>query len=146
MPDDRRSAHRTQWAAQFAVASELCKRDYRVALTMGNHPMVDLMVSSPTGKLFSIDVKGLYKKNFWGVRKRGLTENLFYIFAFVPDNATNQFYILTQGQVNDEIENGFARARARAKAKNKSDDKAELFPGLEWKFVSQFNKWDVLPK
>ena len=35
----RHSAHQTQWAAQFAVASELCKRGYEVALTMGNHPM-----------------------------------------------------------------------------------------------------------
>jgi hypothetical protein len=146
MPD-RRSAHRTQWAAQFAVASELCKRDYRVALTMGNHPIVDLMVSSPTGRLFSIDVKGLYKKNFWGVRKREKTPGLFYIFAFVPDNEPNQFYILTQNQVNDEIEKEFERSRLRAKAKNKNGEKAELFPGVGWKFVSDYpDKWDVLPK
>jgi|ERR1700730_1791448 len=34
------SKHQTQWAAQFAVASELCKRDYQVALTtrtLGSH-------------------------------------------------------------------------------------------------------------
>jgi hypothetical protein len=30
----RHSGHQTQWAAQFAVASELCKRGYEVALTM----------------------------------------------------------------------------------------------------------------
>lgn len=63
----RRSAHRTQWAAQFAVGSELCKRGYEVAFTMGNHPSVDIMVTSPTGSQFGIDVKGLYKKNFWAV-------------------------------------------------------------------------------
>jgi hypothetical protein len=28
--------HQTQWAAQFAVASELCKRGYEVSFTMGN--------------------------------------------------------------------------------------------------------------
>ena len=44
---NRRSVHRTQWAAQFAVASELCKRGYEVAWTTGNHPMVDLMVDEP---------------------------------------------------------------------------------------------------
>ena len=32
--EERQSAHRTQWAAQFAVASELCKRGFEVALTM----------------------------------------------------------------------------------------------------------------
>jgi hypothetical protein len=39
----------TQWAAQFAVASELCKRGYEVSLTMGNAtPVADLMLVSPT--------------------------------------------------------------------------------------------------
>jgi len=32
---ERHSAHQTQWAAQFAVASELCKRGYEVGFTMG---------------------------------------------------------------------------------------------------------------
>jgi hypothetical protein len=41
------SSHQTRWAAQFAVASELCKRGYEVALTVGNHPLIDLMVISP---------------------------------------------------------------------------------------------------
>ena len=62
---ERQSAHRTQWAAQFAVASELCKRGYEVALTMGTHAVIDLMVVSPTGVPFLIDVIGQYKKNFW---------------------------------------------------------------------------------
>jgi hypothetical protein len=66
----RRSAHRTQWAAQFAVASELCKREYEVAFTMGNHPSVDLMVTSPEQISFGIDVKGLYNRNFWAVRAK----------------------------------------------------------------------------
>jgi len=61
----KRSTHRTQWAAQFAVASELCKRGYEIAFTMGNAtPLADLMVVSPTSKKnFLIDVKGLYKPN-----------------------------------------------------------------------------------
>jgi hypothetical protein len=42
--------HQTQWAAQFAVASELCKRGYEVSFTMGNTtPIADLMVVSPIG-------------------------------------------------------------------------------------------------
>jgi hypothetical protein len=39
--------HQTQWAAQFAVASELCKRGYEVSFTMGNvAPVADLMVAA----------------------------------------------------------------------------------------------------
>ena len=56
----RRSSHQTQWAAQFAVASELCRRGYEVAFTTGNHPCVDLMVYSPNRVPFAVDVKGLY--------------------------------------------------------------------------------------
>jgi hypothetical protein len=65
------SRHQTQWAAQFAVASELCKRGYQVALTMGNHPVVDLMVVSPKGVQFLVDVKGLHRgPNLWQVRRK----------------------------------------------------------------------------
>jgi hypothetical protein len=40
--------HQTQWAAQFAVASELCKRGYEVSFTLGNNTsLADLMVVSP---------------------------------------------------------------------------------------------------
>jgi hypothetical protein len=72
-----------QWAAQFAVASELVKRGYEVAFTMGNHPTKDLLVISPKGTPFSVDVKGLYKKNVWAVKKSPVTKDLFYIFAYV---------------------------------------------------------------
>jgi hypothetical protein len=89
--NERRSVHRTQWAAQFAVASELCKKGYEVAFTMGNNPSVDLMVSSPRKTTFSIDVKGLYKRNFWVVSAKEFRPNLFYVFAFVPDDAPNRF-------------------------------------------------------
>jgi hypothetical protein len=61
---EKRSPHRTQWAAQFAVASELCKRGYEVSFTTGNAtPLADLTVVSPTSKKsFLIDVKGLYSR------------------------------------------------------------------------------------
>ena len=100
---ERRSVYRTQWTAQFAVASELCKREYQVALTMGNHPMVDIMVISPQGTPFLIDVKELYKKTYFPVRPRPSKDNLFYVFAFVPNEGVNRFYIMSQTQVNEEI-------------------------------------------
>ena len=60
----RRSGHSAQWAAQFAVASELCKRGYEVSFTLGhNTPLADLIVVNPKDTMFLIDVKGLAKKN-----------------------------------------------------------------------------------
>jgi hypothetical protein len=140
--NERRSAHRTQWAAQFAVASELCKRDYQVALTLGNHPAVDLMVVSPNGKPFLIDVKGLYKPTFWGVREHRSRENLFYVFAYVPDDGSNRFYVLAQEQVNQGIE----AYRAEGLARGRNAEKVKLFPGVPWRFVqSHENAWHILP-
>ena len=39
MVSSKKRQNQTQWTAQFAVASELCKRGYEVAFTMGNHPV-----------------------------------------------------------------------------------------------------------
>lgn len=142
----RRSAHRTQWAAQFAVASELCKRGYEVAFTMGNHPNVDLMATSPKQVPFGIDVKGLYRPNFWAVTAKPIKAGLYYVFAFVPDAAPNRFFILDQAQVNAEIAAEIERARARALAKGRTGDKAHVFPGIGWKFAEKHeNAWGVLP-
>jgi hypothetical protein len=139
---ERRSPHRTQWAAQFAVASELCKRGYEVALTLGNHPRFDLMVISPEQRHFGIDVKGLYKKTYWPVRQQEPRSDLFYVFAFVPDEGTNRFFVLTQDKVNEGIQDDRERVRARAIAKGRSEEKADLFPCVSWEFVQPWeNKW-----
>ena len=92
--------HQTQWAAQFAVASELCKRDYEVSFTMGNAaPLADLMVVSPKGAMFLIDVKGLYRINPRLIKRKPTMANLFYVLAFVPVGEPNQFFVLSQERI-----------------------------------------------
>jgi hypothetical protein len=152
----RRPTHRTQWAAQFAVASELCKRNYQVALTLGNHPMIDLMVISPKHEQFLVDVKGLHSKNFWPVRQRrkagpasgDVVQRLFYVFVLVPDKADepNRFFILTEEQVNEGIEIDWERAKERRKARGLSGDPGD-FKGVEWDFAKDYqDKWRALPE
>ncbi len=141
----RHSVHQTQWAAQFAVASELCKNGYEVALTMGNHPSVDLMVIGPHGSRFGIDVKGLYKKNWWTVSPKALKEQLYYVFAFVPQGNSNQFFILSQDEVNASIVEESSAARGRAEAKG-AVSKFDQFPGISWKAAeAHYDKWCKLP-
>jgi hypothetical protein len=96
----RRPGHHTQWAAQFAVASELCKIDYLVALTLGNHPAADLMVVSPRGDHFLIDVKGLRGGSTWLVKRQTPIKNLFYVLALVPPGKSNQFFIMSQAEAD----------------------------------------------
>jgi hypothetical protein len=134
----RRSPHRTQWASQFAVASELCKRGYEVAFTMGNHPLQDLMVISPSRVPFVVDVMGLYQKNVWPVRRRPRHKSLFYVFAFVPDSSPNQFFILTQSQVDSGIRTEFEHTAERKRDKGKTVDPTKYFYGIEWGFISPY--------
>jgi hypothetical protein len=142
------NSHRTQWAAQFAVASELCKRGYEVSFTLGhNTPLADLMVISPDEKMqFLIDVKGLAKAgNYWQVKKKNSRDNLFYIFAAVPKDETNQFFILTQEQVNRFIDEEFERCRPDQKALGAE----KLRLGVRWKDANQpgfRDAWKALPR
>jgi hypothetical protein len=91
--DPKSRSHQTQWAAQFAVASELCKRGYEVSFTLGHTtPVADLIAISPVSKrALLIDVKGLYRKNPWLIKRKETRENLFYILAYVPTEQPNDF-------------------------------------------------------
>ena len=142
----KHSVHLTQWAAQFAVASELCKRGYLVALTLGNHPSVDLMIRSPEGESFEIDVKGVYKKNFFLLTRKGTRKDLFYVLAYVPENEPNEFFILKQEDANGEVQNDIDRARARQIAKGKTGENAGVMPGISWKAAQAYRgRWRDLP-
>jgi hypothetical protein len=138
----KRSSHFTQWAAQFAVASELCKRGYQVALTLGNHPSVDLMARSPRGEQFEVDVKGLYKKNFFLVSQKELRDNLFYILAYVPDDDANQFFVLSQAEANNEVQQNTERVRVRQIAKGGTAERADVMSGITWAAVQPYKgRW-----
>ena len=138
--DPKARRHQTQWAAQFAVASELCKRGYEVAFTSGHTtPVADLMVVSPTRKeMFLVDVKGLYRMNPWLIKQKPKRANLFYVLAYVPANEPNQFFIMTQRQATQLIQNELNRLK-----------RAESYPvtGFVWKLaLPHQNSWAVLPK
>lgn len=112
---------------------------------MGNHPSVDLMAWSPGEVPFGVDVKGLYRRNYWVVSAKPPKPNLFYVFAFVPDDAPNRFFILTQEQANNEVAADLDRARERAAAKGRriSD---EDFTGVSWSAAEKYeNAWATLP-
>ena len=132
----RARGHQTQWAAQFAVASELCKRGYEVAFTSGHTtPVADLMVVSPRDrKMFLVDVKGLYRTNAWLLKRKSPRKDLFYILAYVPADAPNQFFVMSQEQATQFIQAGLQRLK-------RPDD----YPvtGVSWKEAAAHkNAWD----
>ena len=93
-----------------------------------------------------MDVKGQYKPNFWPVSQRKTTIKLFYVLAFVPENAPNQFFILTQEEVSEGIHEDWDGAIARRKAKGLRGDPG-AFHGIQRSFAERFrDDWKSLPK
>ncbi len=138
--DARMRSHQTQWAAQFAVASELCKRGYEVAFTSGHTtPIADIMAVSPiTKKMFLVDVKGLYRKNPWLIKRKDERADLFYILAYVPPNESNQFFIMTQQQTTQFIQEELHRLKR---------PDGYTVTGFTWKLaLPHLNDWEILPK
>jgi hypothetical protein len=137
---EKRGGHQSQWAAQFAVASELCKRGYEVSFTMGNStPLADLMVVSPRLKqMFLIDVKGLYRRNPRIVKRKTLRPNLFYVLAFVPTDEHNEFFVMTQTQAHQFIQEELVRLK-----------RPDSYPvtGISWKqALDHRNAWNIMPQ
>ena len=92
----------TQWAAQFAVASELCKRGCEVSFTMGNcTPLADLMVLAPSRRMFLVDVKGQSTRNFWRIKAKDRRDDLFYVLAYVGEPSRNRLLPMTQQTLSD---------------------------------------------
>ena len=104
------------------------------------------MVTSPNQVSFAVDAKGLYRPNFWVVKAKPAKHGLFYVLALVPDKESNRFFILTQAQVNAEIEAEIGWVKQRALAGGRGTGKAASFPGLLWRFAEGCAEgWDVLP-
>ena len=130
--------HLTQWGAQFAVASELCKLGYDVGFTMGhNTPLADLFVIAPDGKTtFLIDVKGQRTKNFWQIKAKQRRDDLYYVLSYVARGQKNRFCVLPQSEMNKKL-------KEYEGSGVKFD---ERFSGMNWKTAFEYeDRWDLLP-
>jgi hypothetical protein len=107
---------------------------------MGNSaPEADLMVLSPKlKKMFLIDVKGLYRRNPWVVKRKPARSNLFYVLGYVPTGQPNQFFVMSQDQAHRLILDEQKRLK-----------RPENYPMtfISWsQALSYENKWHILPE
>lgn len=133
-------SQRTQWCAQFLVASELVRRGYVVSFTMGNHtPTADLMVGSTGGLQFCVDVKGLSSNNAWLIRPKPNHLNLFYVLVRVGETRNDdRFFILSQREMNQLL----GRAKAERVARNSTDPTE----GFRFHYPRGYEgHWQILP-
>ena len=71
-------------SGEFFVAAELAKRNFQVALTLGNAKGVDLFATNQiTENTFEIEVKTLRKKpNCFTLNTKRLTAKKIFIFVY----------------------------------------------------------------
>ena len=133
--------YQTQWAAQFYVAAELTRRGYLVSLTLGNAPVADLLVVSPNGEHFMVDVKGQATKNFWLIKRRAPRDDLFYILVYLPKDEHPKFFILSSHELMREREE--YRKHIESKGRKYRDE----LGGINWSTALRYeNRWDKLPR
>jgi len=88
-------AHNSEQAARGYVMFELARRGYTVQFTDSRFPLEDLLVVSPSGKHFGIDVKGQQAKNVWLLKEPIANPELFFVFAYVPPEGEARLFILS---------------------------------------------------
>ncbi len=132
--------YQTQWSSQFYAAAELVRRGYLVSLTFGNAAISDLLVQSPQGHTFTIDVKGQSSRNFWLVQRRLINHNHFFILVYLPPNlVTPRFFVLSSEQLMCHRKEYEDKSTERKKYR---DD----LGGMNWSTaIPHEGKWDILP-
>ena len=88
---------KTGIAGEFFIAAELAKRNFQVAISLGNAKGVDLLVTTPNGKkTFEVEVKTLRKQpNCFTLHSSKIKQNCAYIFVYLNnENQAPDYFIL----------------------------------------------------
>jgi hypothetical protein len=86
-------------AGEFAVASELCRRNIYAQLTLGNQKRVDLLTMSRDRKLLAIEVKAKQTRT-WANIKGLSAPDAFLVFVDFADRSAEKrpdFFVLSSG-------------------------------------------------
>lgn len=88
--------HNVEQMARGYLMYQLARRGYCVQITDSRFPSYDMLVVSPSGKHFGIEVKGQSTRNFWRFREREPRCGMYYAFVFVPcdDDHTPRVFIM----------------------------------------------------
>jgi hypothetical protein len=134
--------YRTQWSAQFYVAAELTRRGHLAALTLGNAPETDLLVKSPGGTAFRVDVKGLSSRNFWLIRERPSQPDLFFVLVYMPPSLAEppEYFVLSSEALMNEIATLREKTISAGRAWPETGSGINFGTGLQFK-----DQWTSLP-
>ena len=143
----RGKGHFTQWAGQFGIATELTRRGYLVALTLGNTPDTDLLCQHIDGRSpFSLQIKSLSSKTYFliGSFTAGSPDDLFGL-VFVPPAPDQplELYIATR----DELHRAAVDYKPKRRRLPEGQPYRPFTDGVPYQGVAPFrDRWDKLPK
>ena len=123
---DRNSSH---LSGEYFVAAELYRRDYSVAITLGNAKAIDLFAERDA-RTVNVQVKAIRDKKSvgWPITKAKIKDNVIYVLVCLnPPDTPPDYYICTA-------------AEARAKAKQFSTRGIIDLSSL--KSPDYYNRWD----
>ena len=132
--------YRTQWATQFFASAELTRRGYLVSLTFGNAPVSDLLVCSPSGKHFTVDVKGQSTKNFWLIQPRLASSDHYFILVYLPKkDEPPRYFIMTSNELMKRREEYKQLVLPNGRYQ-------DALGGIKWTTAFHYeNNWEILP-
>jgi hypothetical protein len=89
----------TGLAGEYFVAAELLKRNYQVAMTLGNAKAIDLIATcQESGKTFEVQVKTLRKKpNCFTLHTSKIGPEHIYIFVYLNKEEEQTDYHIVKG-------------------------------------------------
>ena len=95
-------------AGEYAVASEICRRNFYAQITLGHLKKTDILVYNPeTGKEIRIEVKSKQGKEWPGIK--GINDNqtllIFVDFENKKDTERPDFYILNAKDWQEFLKN-----------------------------------------
>ena len=104
---DLQARLKTQHKGHKSALLQLWLRDYVAVETVERLAQVDIMVRSPTGKHFGIEVKTMRQPNWWQISKRpdGRSSRLWIFITLnqkdTPDASAIKHYLRTTEEVQE---------------------------------------------
>ena len=134
------SRHNVEQTARGYLMYQLAKRGYNVQITDSRFPTVDLLVVSPSGKHFGIDVKGQRTKNFWRFNEREANQEFYFAFVYVPEGGTPRVFIMD----SEKTINLWREYKQKAIKRGLKEDSIW---GLNWTQPHPYeDRYDLLPQ
>jgi hypothetical protein len=134
------TTHNVEQMARGYLTYQLARKGYRVQLTDSRFPAEDVLVVSPSGKHFGIEVKGQSTKNFWRFKYRKPHPETYFALVYVPQGDAPRVFIMSSA----ETMRRYKVYKNNAMKKHGAPEDGMF--GLKWTDALDSEDYETLPK